>query len=156
TPKPPKKKPVLAAPLPRETQPSLYTPAAGKAAFESLAAERKALRPEQLVSTRVDIEAAALAALAIHAFATSEPLYCRFKKLHTIGEFDSSNLDKLNLAAFAVLYALAEVKIAGAMETEAKLSASLVAKATAMERRMQAVCEYHFKNDPEIAKELNR
>lgn len=152
-PMPAKKKPT--APL-APGQPRHYEPDLGKAALAHLATRMKALEPGDLVSTRIDIEAAALVSLATYTRATAPALRSRFQEQHEVGEFDIRNLDDLEDIAFAVLYAQAEANVFRATDSSAKLPAALVERAIEIEERMQALCEYHFRDDPEIAVELDR
>lgn len=137
-------------------QPRHYDPSLGKLALTNLAPRLKMLTPDEIVSTRVDVDAAALAALATYARATAPALRSRFQKQHDAGEFDIKHLDGLEDLAFAVLYAHAEASISRASDSGAKLPAALVERAIEIEDRMQALCEYHFRDDPEIAAELDR
>jgi len=150
---PAKKKPSAPAP---PGQPRHYDPSLGKLALTNLASRLKALQPEEILSTRIDVDAAALAALATYTRATAPALRSRFQKQHEIGEFDIAHLDDLEDLAFAVLYAHAEASASRATETGAKLPAALVERAIEIEERMQVLCEYHFRDDPEIAAELDR
>ena len=150
---PPKKKP--AAP-PVLGQPGRYDPSLGKLALANLAPRLTALQPEEILSTRVDVEAAAFAALATYARTMAPALRTRFQKQHDVGEFDMAHLDNLDQLAFAVLFAHAEADAHRATESGAKLPAALVERAIDIEERMQALCEYHFRDDPEISPELDR
>ncbi|MBK9264049.1 MAG: hypothetical protein IPM54_30135 [Polyangiaceae bacterium] len=150
---PAKKKPP-APPAPG--QPRHYDPSLGKLALAQLAPRLKTLQPEDLLSTRIDLDAAAFAALATYMRATAPALRARFQKQHDAGEFDIAHLDDLEELAFAVLYAHAEASAHRASDSGAKLPAALVERAIELEARMQALCEYHFRDDPEIAAELDR
>ncbi len=137
-------------------QPRHYDPNLGKTALANLATRMKALDPSDIVSTRIDVEAAALASLATYTRATAPALRARFQNQHDVGEFDIRNLNDLEDLAFAVLYAQGEANVFRATESSAKLPAALVERAIEIEERMQALCEYHFRDDPEIASELDR
>ena len=150
---PAKKKPSAPA---APGQPRHYDPSLGKLALNDLAPRLKALQNEEILSTRIDLDAAALAALATYTRATAPALRSRFQKQHEIGEFDIAHLDDLEDLAFAVLFAHAEANATRASESGAKLPAALVERAIELEERMQALCEYHFRDDPEIAAELDR
>lgn len=150
---PAKKKPT-GTPVPG--QPRHYDPSLGKTALANLGAQLKAIEPTDIISTRIDIEAAALASLATYARATAPSLRARFQKQHEVGEFDIRNLDDLEELAFAVLFAHGEANVFRATESSAKLPAALVERAIEIEERMQTLCEYHFRDDAEIAAELDR
>jgi hypothetical protein len=150
---PAKKKP--AAP-PAPGQPRHYDPNLGKIALANLAPRLKALQPEAILTARIDIDAAALATLAIYTRATAPALRTRFQKQHDVGEFDIAHLDDLENLVFAVIFAQAEASVHRAADSGAKLPAALVERAIEIEGRMQALCEYHFRDDPEIAVELDR
>lgn len=135
--------------------PSPYSPALGKKALESLAPRLKAMKPSELVTTRIDIEAATLAALRVAGYALSEAEYPRFAGLPA-EEFDIAHLDGLAEACYAVLFTIGEVKAERALETTAKLPAALMNEALLVEARMQELCEYYFKADPELGPEVAR
>lgn len=141
---------------PAPGHPRHYDPSLGETALTNLAPRLKALEPHEIVSARVDVDTAALASLATYARATAPTLRARFQKQHEVGEFDIAHLDDLEDLAFAVLSAHAEASAFRATDSSAKLPASLVERAIEIEQRMQALCEYHFRDDPEIAAELDR
>lgn len=141
---------------PAPGQPRHYDPSLGKAALENFSARMMALEPHEIRSSRIDVEAAALASLATYARATAPSLRTRFQKQHEAGEFNLTHLDDLEDLAFAVLFAHGEASVFRSAETGAKLPAALVERAIEIEERMQALCEYHFRDDPEIAAELDR
>ncbi|XXT15175.1 hypothetical protein WME94_33490 [Sorangium sp. So ce429] len=135
--------------------PPIYTPAAGKKALDALASELDGLTEAELVTVRMDVEAATYAALGVVGFVSSPDVRARFARLPE-EEFDISHLDALELACFATLHALAEVRAAGALETDARLPVALITEATEVEGRMQALCEYQLADDPAIKPELDR
>lgn len=141
---------------PAPGQPRHYEPSLGKTALEHFSARIAALDPHELRPSRIDVEAAALASLATYARVTAPTLRARFQKQHEAGEFDIAHLDDLENLAFAVLFAYAEASAHRAADTGAKLPAALVERALEIEERMQALCEYHFRDDPEFAAELDR
>ncbi len=150
---PAKKKPP-APPAPG--QPRHYDPGLGKVALTALAPRLKDLESNELLSVRTDVEDAAFVALATFARATAPTLRTRFKQQHEVGEFDMGHLDDLEDLAFAVMYAHSEASVHRAAESAAKLPATLVEQALEVESRMQALCEYHFRDDPEMAFEVHR
>lgn len=141
---------------PAPGQPRNYDPNLGKTALTHFADRMQAIEPQEILSTRVDVEAAAFAALATYVRATAPALRSRFQRQHDIQEFDILHLDDLENLAFAVLYAHSEVGTQRATESGARLPIALVERAIEIEARMQALCEYHFRDDPEIAGELDR
>ena len=137
-------------------KPAPYDPEHARARLEVLRPHLDAFTPEQILTPRLDLRAAALAALAVHAFVTqAEPIHTRFKQQHTIGEFELENLGHLKDSAFIVLYAHAQAEAAGAFATSAKVPADLLTEGMQIEARMQELCEYHFKRDPEIKQQLD-
>ena len=150
----PAKKKSMVTPAPG--QPRHYDPTLGKAALANFATRLNALEPHEIVAPRVDVEAAALAALATYARATAPTLRARFQKQHDAGEFDITHLDDIENMVFAVLYAFTEAVALRATDSGAKLPASLVERAIDIQERMQLLCEYHFRDDPEITAELDR
>jgi len=123
-----------------------------KAALESLGPRLAAYPESELVSPRLDVQKAILAGFALHARITeTPPLLARFQKQHVAGEFDIANLDLLQTAALAAFQAEREAFYEGAAATDAVVPEDIVAKAREVEARMQALCEYLFEEDPEIA-----
>ncbi|WP_437730264.1 hypothetical protein [Sorangium sp. So ce1335] len=135
--------------------PPIYDPAAGKKAIEALASQLDGLSEAELVTVRMDVEAATYAALGVVGFVSSPDVRARFARLPR-EEFDITHLDELGLACFATLHALAEARAAGALETDARLPEALVTEAVEVEGRMQALCEYQLADDPAIKPELDR
>ena len=132
--------------------PPAYDPVAAKALLASFAAHLDALAPAELETPRLDVPAAALAALGAYAFVTQVgPIKQRFEQLATAGEIDLANLEHLRTAAFVALYTHAQAEAEGAFATEATVPPEVIKQAKAVEARMQALCEYKFKSDPEIA-----
>jgi hypothetical protein len=135
--------------------PPLYDPAAGKQALEELGPAIDAVAEAEIVTIRVDIEAATYAALGVVGFVTSPDVRPRFAELPA-QQFDIDDLDGLEPACFAMLHMVAEARAAGALEVGARLPPALVTEASEVEGRMQKVCEYHLGDDPEIRPELDR
>ncbi|WP_437739437.1 hypothetical protein WMF39_27310 [Sorangium sp. So ce1504] len=135
--------------------PPIYDPAAGKKALEALAPALDRLSEPELITVRIDVEAATYAALGVVGFVSSPDVRARFARLPR-EEFDVTHVDELELACFAVLHALAEARAAGALETEARLPIALVTEGLEVEARMQALCEYQLADDPAIKPELDR
>jgi hypothetical protein len=133
-------------------KPPAYDPVAAKAAAEAHRARLAAFPPAELAVPRLDVRAAALAALSVYAFVTQVgPLHARFKAQHEIREFDIANIETLKDAAFLVLYAHAQAEAAGAFKSDAKVPIDLFQQGTNLEARMQELCEYKFKRNPQIA-----
>jgi hypothetical protein len=135
--------------------PPVYDPAEGKKALDALGPELDALAENALAPPRIDVEIATFAALGVAGFVGAREVWGRFARLPA-EEIDAEDIDGLAPACFAMLYALAEARAAGALETDAKVSAAIIAEASEVEQRMQRVCEYHLADDPEIAPELDR
>jgi hypothetical protein len=135
--------------------PPVYDPVEGKKALDALGPELDALPESALGPMRFDVEMATFAALAVAGFVGAREVRARFARL-PVEEIAEDCVDCLAPACFATLYALAEARAAGALETDAKIAASIIAEATEVEQRMQSVCEYHLADDPEVAPELDR
>ncbi len=135
--------------------PPIYDPAAGKKALDALAPALDALDEADFITVKVDVEAAIYAALGVVGFVTAKEVRLFFTQLPAEA-FDMKNLDGLGPACFAALYALAEARAAGALETDARLPGPVATEATGLEGRMQTLCEYLFSDDPEIKPELDR
>lgn len=156
TPKPVTSPPPLTRPAPGEPYPPpVYSPAAGKAALTALGPELAAIADTDLGNLRVDVEAATYAALGVAGFVGAPDVQARFARLPE-EEFDMTCVTGLESACFATLFALAEARAAGALESEALVAPEVAAEAAEVEARMQALCEYHFADDPEIRPELDR
>lgn len=135
--------------------PPLYDPAEGKAALAQLGPALDAVGESELAVSRVDVEIATFAALGVTGFVSSPVVRARFARL-PVEEIDQTSIDGLAAVCFAMLYALAEARAAGALETDARIPASIVTEASELEQRMQRLCEYHFMDDPVIGPELLR
>lgn len=127
----------------------IFDPIQGKAAFESLIPRYKTMAPESLATLNADAARAAIAALGVAARANESELLVRFKSLPN-KEFDAALVEQLPTIAWACWYAATEEQKNRALATDAKLPAELVQKAIAMEARMQACCEYHLNDHPEV------
>jgi hypothetical protein len=126
-----------------------YDPTRGKAAFASLAKDRKALTTKLLVSLSTDIEAATIAALGVAQIAKKPAVNSRLASLPA-SEFDLSRVERLDTAVWATWYAVQEARTSRGTASKATLPAALVQRALEIEGRMQALCEYHFSADPEL------
>lgn len=125
----------------------------GQAAFESLLPRLKAIPADSLATLNADAGRAAIAALGVAAIATAPEMLVRFKSLPA-KEFKIKSVEDLSTIAWACWYAATENEKNRATSTDAKLPADLVNKAVAMENRMQACCEYHLNDDPEVGPQL--
>lgn len=158
TPKSPTSPQPLTKPAPGQPfpyAPPVYSPEAGKAALEALGPDLAAIADADLGNLRVDVEAATYAALGVAGFVGAPDVQARFARLPE-EEFDMTCVTGLESACFASLFALAEARAAGALESEARIAPEIAAEAAEVEARMQALCEYHFADDPEIRPELDR
>lgn len=136
-------------------EPPTYHPDAGKKALQALTAQLDALADSDFVTLKVDVEAATYAALGVAGFLADPHIHARFARLPA-QEIDPAHVDGLGPACFAMLYALGEARSAGALVTDVKVSPEVQAEAIEVEKRMQAVCEYHLSDDPAIKPELDR
>jgi hypothetical protein len=134
-----------------EVKPVPYDPVAARAALEIYRPQLAALPPETVVPLRLDVQAAALAALGVHAFVTqSRELMGRFESLARAGEFHMEAIEHLRAFASITLYACSQAEAEGAFDTDVRVPSELVSKGTEIEARMQELCEYWFKRDPDI------
>lgn len=133
-------------------KPPAYDPTAAAAFLKTFRPQLDAIADADLLIPRLDVRAAALAALGVYAFITQDDaLHERFKKQGSIGEFDLANIEALKAAAFLVFSAHAQAEAAGAFATDAKVPADVVEEGLKTEGRMQELCEYKFKRDPKVA-----
>jgi hypothetical protein len=136
-------------------KPAAYDPVVAQGLLETWRPRLAALPYDGLSVPRLDVHAAALAALSVHAFVTqAQTVHARLRKLSDIGEFEIARVEDLKSAAFLVLYTHAQAETAGAFATDAKVPAKLIQEGTEVESRMQELCEYKFKRDPTIAPQL--
>lgn len=135
--------------------PPVYGPEAGKESLDSLGDELARIGSSEIANLRADTEAATYAALGVAGFVAAPEVNARFARLPE-EELDMTVVNGLASACFATLYALAEARAAGALESEAKVAPEVAAEAAEVEGRMQALCEYYFSDDREIGPELDR
>ena len=136
-------------------EPPTYHPDAGKKALHDLTAELDAFSEADFVTVKVDVEAATYAALGVAGFIADPQVHARFARLPK-EELDLAMVDGLGTSCFAMLYALGEARAAGALENEITVPIETQVEAAAVEKRMQAVCEYNLSDDPEIQPVLVR
>jgi hypothetical protein len=133
-------------------RPPAYDPTAAAAYLKAYRPRLDAISAADLLVPRLDVRAAALAALGVYAFITqADALQARFQKQHSLGEFDIATIEALKAAAFLVFFTHAQAETAGAFATDAKVPASLIQEGLELEGRMQELCEYRFKRDPQVA-----
>ena len=133
-------------------KPPAYNPDTAAAFLVAFRPRLDEIHAADLLVPRLDIRAAALAALGVYAFVTQvEPLHARFEKQATIGELDIASIEGLKAAAFLVFLTHAQAEAAGAFATDVKVPAELMQEGIEVEARMQELCEYKFKRDTLIA-----
>ena len=152
--------PVVEAPAPpppaQQADKEEYDPKQAKAYFETYRARIEPIPEAQFAFVRLDAESAAFAGLRVDKLIRTTPLQARFKKQHEAGELDIAHVHDLKALCFIVIYLWGEAKAAGALKTSAKIPAAVMVEAIEVERRMQGMCEYHFRNDLEIWPEVLR
>src|SRR4051812_45712574 len=89
---------------PRSTE-TVYHPDAGKKAFAALLPALDNIAEADFVTAKVDVEAATFAVLGVVGLVTSPDVRARFAR-QPREDFDMDNLDGLEPACFATLYAL--------------------------------------------------
>jgi hypothetical protein len=136
-------------------KPEPFDPSKAREAAARWAPTLEAIAADKLLVPRVDVNAAALALLNVHAFSTQVPaLHARFVALSTAGEFTLANLDALRDLGFQLIDAQREAELAGAFKTNAKVPAETLREAREVEKRMQSLCEYMFAADRDLARRL--
>lgn len=129
--------------------PQIDHAAAGETAFAAIEAKLLALPSDRLDPVVVDVQIAAITALAIaHAITADAPLRARFEALAKAKEFDISRLDGLATTALATWFARHRYLLASATHSEAQLPASIVSIAMTLKARMLRVVEYHLGDHP--------
>jgi len=132
-------------------KPPEYSPDAAKDYLDEFRPRLLALKPNEIIAARVDLEAAALTVLGVYAYATQAPaLAKRLQDLKSIDEFEPRNIEDLKKLGFVLLYANAQAEAAGAFATNARVPASLIRAGTELEARMQELCEYKFRRNEAI------
>ncbi len=142
-------------PAAETSAPPMYSPDEGKKALAAISPLLADIDDASVVPIRVDVEPVLFAILGVAGFVAAPAVHARFARLPA-DEFDMTSVDGLSQACFATLYTLAEVKAAGAIETDAAIPADVAAEAKALKLRMKAACEYHLSDDPVIGPELAR
>ncbi len=145
-----------AQPLAQHADKEEYDPKQAKAYFEAYRARIEPISEAQFAFVRLDAESAAFAGLRVDKLIRTTTLQARFKKQHDVGEFDLAHVHDLKALCTIVIYLWGEAKAAGALKTSAKIPADVMVKAIEIERRMQGMCEYHFRNDLDIWPEVLR
>jgi hypothetical protein len=122
----------------------------GAKALAAIRTRLDAIPPEEVAIVRLDVAAAAYAALAVARFVQSPDVRPRFAELPKRA-FDMALANDLASACFAALFSITEAQAEGALDTEAQLVPAIAAEATELEKRMQTVCEYQLWDDAQIA-----
>lgn len=131
----------------------VYDSAYGKLCFEALATTIDAVPPEQLVSTRTDIQRAGQRVLSLASAAFAQPMRSRLGALPK-DEFDIVQIHRLAPYGSVLLYILEEAKAAGVFAAEAKISADLDKASAEVEKRMQGLLEYRYEDDSQLGRTL--
>jgi hypothetical protein len=142
-----KKTGVAAPALPADV--GTYDRAYGKLAFEAWQERIDAVPESAYVSSRTDIQRAGMRALALAATVLAPKAKARLAALPA-AELDMAHVDVLVPLASALIYVHEEATAAGAFSSEAKLPPDLAKESAECEKRMQALCEYHFSDDREL------
>ncbi len=133
-------------------KPPAYDPTTAAALLPIYRARLDTIPAAEVLVPRLDIRAAALAALGVYAFVTQVPaLHARFEQQHSIGEFDLASIEGLKAASFLVFLTHAQAEAEGAFATDIKVPVDLIHEGMEIEARMQELCEYKLKRDPKIA-----
>lgn len=124
-----------------------------EAMLRSLRARLEAIPRERVVSINVDVQAAAVVALAVCRFVAQDDVRARFDLLPN-ELFDHANLDDLPLLADAVIQAQLDAQRAKAQVRDGKLPTALVEEASELRMRMLELTEYIFRHDAKRATEV--
>lgn len=126
----------------------------GEAAYRRLQPRLARLSAEHIGQPRAQVSAAASFVLSSVAPRLSDRgLRARFATLPG-SEFDHGALDDLAAAAQAALWAQARLADADAAVPGARLPVELLAEAEQLRRHMLGVCEYHFRDEPRLARQV--
>ena len=150
--KPAAKPPAKAAAKPASSAPAAGD-ASGQAALEALAGAMGALKPAELRTPRLDARAAATHVLGLLERRLPESLRKRFLALPA-AEFSPETLTRARLSAQGVLHTQTRLKTAEASDPSQQISAVTLEEAAELRRRMLELCEYHFKGNTPLGREI--
>jgi hypothetical protein len=128
-------------------------PAAAQKAFTAILPRLLDLKPDELLTARLDLQKAAIAAVGVGRMVQAPKVRARFHNL-PVKEFHQTYVDDLETIALAAFHANVELLRASAKSTEAKLPVSLVLHATAVKQRLLRLLECHFGDDPTDGPEI--
>lgn len=127
----------------------------GAAAYQQLLPRLEKIAAERVTQPRTQPSAAASFVLSsIVPQLADKRLSARFATLPA-AEFDHSALADLGPAAQAALWAQAQLAAADAGTPGGRLPVDLIDQATELRQLMLTVCEYHFRDDPRLGRQLS-
>lgn len=130
--------------------PPAYDPDTAEALLTAYLPRLKAIPPDRLDFPRVDVDAVSRTLLAVYAFTQVPQLRSLFEAAASAGQFDMVNLERLKEVTLVLIHTFRKAEAAGALKTSAKVPAELDAESLEVEKRLQAVCEGFFPDDPFI------
>lgn len=120
----------------------------GRTSFDALLPRMHDLSEDEIASITINVETAAMAVLSIAtSLKEDKELSARFHSLPN-DEFDHDHLDELDRISWATIHAHKAAAEARSRSSSATLPADLVARAGALEQRMQRCCEYYLTDHP--------
>lgn len=125
-------------------------------AYDRIQPRLQTVADSELAPTNTNMAEAALVATAVARRVTEPELYARFQAQAAAGELDMAHVDDLGDLAWGTLHAAIKADRLRYVLTRARLPEDLLARASAVEQRMQACCEYHLADHPTAGPEVER
>lgn len=125
-------------------------------AYDRIQPRLQAVADSELAAPKTNIAEAALVATAVARRVVEPDLYARFQAQAAAGELDMAHVDDLGDLAWGTLYAAMKADRLRYVQTRARLPEDLLSRASEVEQRMQACCEYHLADHPTAGLEVER
>jgi hypothetical protein len=129
-------------------------PEAARRAYFTVLPRLDFLTADEHATLSVDLQDVVIRALGVAQFVAQPEVRRRFALLP--GElFDITNLDDLPTLALAAYHGFVELQVVRTSGSQAKVSITLVTLATTLRKRMFELCEYVFRYDPDLEREVS-
>lgn len=152
----PKKKPAVKKPAPKKSaaKESAAVADPGEVAAKKLQARLDAVPKERLGVPRADVRVAASFVLSDTVGRLKDAELLKGLRGLPARYFDAKAIEELEPAAQAALWTQQQLASDEAQLPGARLDVGLVNLATVLKRRMLDVCEYHFREDSRLSREV--
>jgi hypothetical protein len=131
-----------------------FTEAATEAAYHRVLPRMQALPARELLRPTYNLQRAALVALQVLRYIETAKLVHCYEALAEAGLFDLSQLTGLKELAQAAWFTRAQLDAARGTSTTQQVPLNLVDWAGQLRGRMLRVLDFHFSDDPQVAREL--